>query len=248
MTVSILTWHSISEGPGPTRIAPALFGEQLRALADAGCAVVGLADVAAWLHGTRPLPPRAAVLTFDDGYRDFATAAFPALAARGWPSTLFVCAARVGGRSDWPGMPPAQVEPLLDWSAVAELAAGGVEIGSHALTHLDLTRQPPPEAEREIAGSGRALEERLGRPVTAFAYPFGRSTAALRAAVAQHYAVAVGTRMRCAGRDDDPHGLPRIDMTYFRDPARLRRFLERGTSAYFTLRRVLRRAGHAVRG
>jgi peptidoglycan/xylan/chitin deacetylase (PgdA/CDA1 family) len=246
--VSIFYWHSISEGPGPTRIPPAVFRDQLAALAESGCVVLALDDVAAWLAGARDVPARAAILTFDDGFRDFATVAFPALAARSWPSTLFLCAGRIGGRSDWPGMPAAGIAPLLDWSAVADLAASGVAIGAHGLTHLDLTRRPLPEAEVEIADSGRLLEERVGRRVSAFAYPFGRSTPALRSAVARRYVLAVGTAMRRAEPGADPYLLPRIDMTYFRDPERLRRFLKRGTSAYFAIRRVVRRAGQAVRG
>jgi peptidoglycan/xylan/chitin deacetylase (PgdA/CDA1 family) len=225
-----------------------VFLDQLAALAESGCAILALDDVAAWLAGARDIPARAAVLTFDDGFRDFATVAFPALAARRWPSTLFLCAGRIGGRSDWPGMPAAGIAPLLDWSAAADLAARGVAIGSHGLTHLDLTRRPFSEAEAEIADSQRLLEERLGRHVAAFAFPFGRSTPALRAAVARRYALAVGTAMRRVGPRANAHDLPRIDMTYFREPERLRRFLARGTSAYFTLRRVLRRAGQAVRG
>jgi peptidoglycan/xylan/chitin deacetylase (PgdA/CDA1 family) len=246
--VSILCWHSISEGSGPTRIRPAVFLEQLDALAESGCAVLALDDVAAWLAGARDIPARAAVLTFDDGYRDFAAVAFPALAARGWPSTLFLCAGRVGEERHGTAPPASDGRPLLDWSAVADVAARGVAIGSHGLTHADLTRLPLAAAEAEIADSQRVLEERLGRRVAAFAFPFGRSTPVLRAAVARRYALAVGTTMRRAGPGADPHDLPRIDMTYFRDPERLRRFLARGTSAYFALRRVFRRAGQAVRG
>jgi peptidoglycan/xylan/chitin deacetylase (PgdA/CDA1 family) len=245
--VSILTWHSISEGPGPTRIAPTAFREQLAVLADTGCAVLRLRDLPSRLADPAALPPRAVVLTFDDGFLDFAATAAPALEARGWPSTLFLAAARVGRISEWPGMPPRQVQPLLDWTALARLADQGVEIGAHGLSHLDLTRLPAAAAEAEIAGSRQVLEERLGTRVHAFAYPFGRSTSALRDAVGRHYALGVGTALRRARPGCDLRALPRIDMWYFRRPERLRRFVERGRSAYAGVRRILRVAGQAVR-
>lgn len=244
---SILTWHSIGEGPGPTFMPPATFRAQLAAIADAGCAVVGLEALAASLNGNAALPPRAVILTFDDAFEDFAGVALPALAARGWPSTLFVPAGKVGGCTDWRGVPARAVAPVLGWSALAAVAARGVAIGAHGLTHGDLTRLEPADALREIVSSRAVLEARLGRRVAAFAYPYGRSTPALREAVARHYAVAVGTTLRAVGPDADPYDLPRVDMTYFRDPGRLARYLRHGGSAYFSLRRALRGARLAVR-
>jgi peptidoglycan/xylan/chitin deacetylase (PgdA/CDA1 family) len=245
---SIFMYHSISEGPGPTRTSPALFRAQLAALADAGCTVLSLDDAGRRLRARRPLPPRVIVLTFDDGYVDFASAAFPALQEHGWTATLFVPSGRVGGRSDWPGVPPADVMPLLGWSDLEALAARGVEIGSHGVTHADLTGVGAAEAHQEIGASQSRIQERLGRPVPVFAFPFGRSTPALRAVAARRYTAAVGTRMRRAAPGVDVHDLPRIDMHYFRDPRRLRRFVEGGAKAYFNVRRILRRAGQAVRG
>lgn len=246
--VSILMYHSIAEGPGPTRLPPAVFRDQLTALADAGSAVLPLADVAAWLGGTLAMPARAVVLTFDDGYRDFLDVAVPAMAARGWPSTVFLPAGRIGGRSDWPGIAPGDSQRLLDWSAAIDLHRAGVEIGSHAITHRDLTRLSSADAVAEIVDSRRMLEDGLGRPVATFAFPFGRRTPALRDAVARTYALAAGTDMRRTARDSDLHDLPRIDVTYFRNASRLRRFVERGGSSYFRARQVLRRARELVRG
>jgi peptidoglycan/xylan/chitin deacetylase (PgdA/CDA1 family) len=92
--VSILMYHSISDGPGPTCIAPTTFRRHMAALADCGYHIVSLADIAAWKRGDHGLPERSVALTFDDGYEDFATVVFPELQARGWTVTVFLPPAR----------------------------------------------------------------------------------------------------------------------------------------------------------
>jgi len=61
----------------------------------------------------------------------------------------------------------------MDWRELAELSRAGMEIGAHTVTHRSLWTLPPAVAAREIARSKRAIEQRLGVPVTTFSYPFG---------------------------------------------------------------------------
>src|SRR5262249_32706715 len=88
--VDILMYHSISDGVGPTCIAPVVFRHQMATLAACGYHPVSLTACAAWVRGEGTLPARAVVLTFDDGFDDFATVAFPVLQARGWTATVFL--------------------------------------------------------------------------------------------------------------------------------------------------------------
>ncbi len=241
--VDILTYHSIATGPGPLAIRPETFQIQMETIAQCGFRGVSLRDYFGMRDEPRERAP-VVVLTFDDGYQDFAEVAFPEIKARGWSCTVFLCSGLVGTPEGW-DPDGAGPRPLLDWGEAATLAAQGVELGGHSVSHPDLTRLTGEHARAEIATAKETIEARARCEVTCFAAPYGRTTAAIRADIARFYCAAVGTRMDRADADSDRFDLPRIDMWYFRNPTRWRQYLE-GAAAYFTLRRALRLGRLAV--
>jgi peptidoglycan/xylan/chitin deacetylase (PgdA/CDA1 family) len=242
----ILMYHSIAPGqPGPVSLDPSIFRAQLDAIADEGGRGVAVGDYIEARRAGRSLPPRTFVLTFDDGYRDFVETAWPAIRARGWRATMFVCGDLVEAGEPWDCGDGCR-RPLLAWSDVRALAEEGVELGGHGLTHADLTSLGLEEARREIAGSRACLEERTGVAVSGFAPPYGRSTSAVRAEIARHYAWSAGTRMRCADGAADLFDLPRVEMWVFRNVSRWRSFVIRGWTPYFAMRRAARAVREAL--
>jgi peptidoglycan/xylan/chitin deacetylase (PgdA/CDA1 family) len=237
--VDILMYHSISDAPGPTSISPEVFREQLEILATTDHAVVSLQALADWQIDGRGVPPRAVVITFDDGFADFADHAWPELDARGWPATVFLPTGKIGGREDWAGA-NARRRPLLDWPQVVDLAHQGVDFAAHSVTHPDLTRLPIGALEREVRQCRDHIEACLGRQPISFAPPYGRSNPRVRAEIRRWYRLAVGTRLQRAGRRSDAFDLPRIEMHYFRNPNRWRGYLERREHWYIQSRRALR--------
>ncbi|HEX3531975.1 MAG TPA: polysaccharide deacetylase family protein [Thermoanaerobaculia bacterium] len=168
---------------------------------------VTLADAAEKAH----LPRRTIVLTFDDGCRCFRDHALPELAARGMTATLFVVSGALGGTNVWDQADGERREDLLDAPALRELAAAGIEIGSHSRLHRDLSACSDDELHGEIAGSKADLETILGRPVRTFCYPYGRLTArAAREARAAGYLAAVSIHRHPGARPGDPWALPRM--------------------------------------
>ncbi len=106
---------------------------------------------------------------------------------------------------DWAG--------LMDWDQIAELAGAGHEIGSHSMTHPLLPQCSDEEIEREIAGSKRAIEARLGMNVDSFCYPNGDcDNRALRAVEHAGYACAVTTTWGVNERGAEKFRLRRCDM------------------------------------
>ena len=118
---------------------------------------------------------------------------------------------------------------MLDPDGVRALAARGVTIGAHTLTHPILSETADDVAAEEISASKRVLEEMAGSPVTLFAYPNGRpgrDYAGRHVAMVQQagFRAAVSTRWAPATRDSDPYQLPRFtpwDVTPGRFLARL---------------------------
>jgi peptidoglycan/xylan/chitin deacetylase (PgdA/CDA1 family) len=106
-------------------------------------------------------PPKTFVITIDDGHEDGAVYALPILRKHHFVATFYVVAGRVDNTGN------------LTWDQVAELAAAGMEIGNHTLTHVELTRLPLAMMESEINAAQALLTAHLCEAPTTFAYPFG---------------------------------------------------------------------------
>ena len=177
-TLRVLMYHKVNDlWPNPTTVPTSVFDAQMNLLGELGYVPVSLdAVLAHYLRGA-PLPAKAVLLTFDDGYRDNLENALPILRRYGYPAVLFV---PIGFLDDARPLPHEESLRLLgirnetvDWDELAALEAGGVRIESHGIGHRPLSELEPAEAAREIALSKLRLEERLGREVEAFAFVKG---------------------------------------------------------------------------
>ena len=178
--VPILVYHYIRVNPVPTdrvgwnlSVTPAEFQAQMDWLHAVGAHAVSPAQVVAALSGGQALPARAVVLTFDDGYDDFATAAEPVLSRDGFVATDYVVSGFIGR----PGYMTA--------ADVKQAAASGFVIGAHTVNHVNLTALPTAAAAAEIQVSKAVLEQLLGKPVLDFAYPYGGVSPSVAALVAE---------------------------------------------------------------
>jgi peptidoglycan/xylan/chitin deacetylase (PgdA/CDA1 family) len=174
----VLMYHKVNDLPGNTLSIPTtLFDEQMAQLRQLGFRVVGLDAVLDHYGGIRPLPENAVLITFDDGYRDNLEHALPVLEKHGYAGVLFVPIGYLDSRLPLPHeerlATQGLLNPTLDWGELAELEAGGIRIESHGISHRPLADLELDESAREIVLSKLRLEERLGRPVRAFAYVKG---------------------------------------------------------------------------
>ena len=241
----ILMYHSISSEGGPTCVAPEIFAAQMRAIAEAGVPVLTLDDYCAARIGGAGLPERSVMITFDDGFQDFAETAWPVMRGLGFRPIVYLPTNYVGGREGWRGIASAP-RKLMDWDTIRDLAREGVIFGSHTENHPDLSGLAPEALEAELTRSRDRIADELGAVPRHFAPPYGIANGAVRARIAQHYQSSVGTRLGQAGRSAERYDLPRIEMFYFTDLARWRAHLEGRGAAYFTLRRALRGLRGAV--
>lgn len=241
---AILTYHSIDGSGSTVSTPPERFREQMEWIAGEGLTVT---DV----PGLLELPPEcdAVALTFDDGFRNFATEAWPVLRNLGFPATVFVVVDQVGGTSRWESDgEDTPVLPLMDWDTLAELAAAGIRIGSHGRTHRALPELPLSELRREMVESAELLGKRLGTSPDGFAYPYGRFGRRAREAARSRYRWAVGTELRPLPGEPPLHALPRLDAYYFREPGTLEDWGSRGFDGRLWVRRQGRRLRHVLSG
>lgn len=212
----ILMYHRVAPTGAPGlaryRVMPEAFEEQLRYLRDAGYYSVGLEAWRAAIELKRPLPGRAVILTFDDGYLDFLTNAWPLLQQYGFSAIVFPVADAIGQSNRWDEA-YGEAVPLLGWQEIRRLRDAGVEFGAHSASHAPLTGLTPAEVVREGARARAILSRGLGSPVTAFAYPYGDQDQ-----VVQHLIGACGYifGLSCvsgrSGLDDSLLELPRIEV------------------------------------
>lgn len=243
--IEILAYHSISNEAGPTSIPQEIFEGHLRILAEEQYAIIDFPELVEWREGKRELPSRVAILTFDDGFQDFADHAFPAIQSHGWHATVFLPTGCIGKEENWAGA-NAPARPIMSWETVKDLAAKGIRFGGHCVSHPDLTRLNGDQAEREIRLSIEAIEAMVGSPPGVFAPPYGRSNARIRKIIAKYCHTSVGTNLAAAKATSDWMNYPRIEMHYFRDLELWRAYLRGEAEFYFRFRIVLRKVREIV--
>lgn len=206
----VLMYHAVGS-PMPDRLAdltvpPTLLEEQLLALREGGYELLGQTEALAAHAAGRSVVG----VTFDDAYADFVEHALGVLARTGAQATLYVPTRHLGGTADW--LPePADRLPLLDSRAVAEVAAEGVEIGSHGAVHVPMDVLAPETAAGHLRESKALLEEVVQGRVASFCYPHGYHSRRLRSQVAAagyDNACAIGHRLHHP--EHDPYAVQRL--------------------------------------
>jgi peptidoglycan/xylan/chitin deacetylase (PgdA/CDA1 family) len=180
-TPMIFMYHGVAdvdEDPNQLCVSPARFAEQMAWLARHGLRGVGISELVDAMRAGRQ---RGLVgLTFDDGYTNVLETALPVLRRHGFGATAYIISDRLGGTNEWDEGPVWQ---LMTGDQVRELAASGIEIGSHAATHMRLAGASPAQLTAEISESRTSLAALLGTEIRGFAFPYGSMDAAARRAV-----------------------------------------------------------------
>jgi peptidoglycan/xylan/chitin deacetylase (PgdA/CDA1 family)/glycosyltransferase involved in cell wall biosynthesis len=138
--------------------------------------------------------PSSVMLTFDDGYEDLYTHAFPLLQELGMTATIFVVVSRIGGINEWDASSGFRRRRMLSRDQIREMHRHGISFGSHSLTHPRLTSLGDEALTREVSESKHVLEDLLGESINSFAYPSGNVDDRVRNAVgAAGYSTAFTT-------------------------------------------------------
>jgi peptidoglycan/xylan/chitin deacetylase (PgdA/CDA1 family) len=183
----ILAYHNItSDNASISRSSTALnvsqFESQMRFLYDHGYFCLNLMDLFRPTKTEDLQQKKAFVLTFDDGYEDFYSQAYPILRRYGFIATIFLVTDLVGKESNWKD---EKVAPMMTWEQIKALSAEGFSFGSHTCTHARLPALNKEHIQQELIKSKKCLKAGLGQEAIFLAYPYGESSPIIRELASQ---------------------------------------------------------------
>ncbi|WP_027522723.1 trifunctional glycosyltransferase/class I SAM-dependent methyltransferase/polysaccharide deacetylase [Bradyrhizobium sp. Ec3.3] len=230
MHVPVLMYHRIAvEGPGELaryRLSPDAFRQQMLWLRRNGYHTINSDQLAWFVTNNHWFVGRPVMITFDDGYEDFAEHAWPILQANDFSAEVFVATDFVGKRAEWDAS-SGEPASLLGAARIAGLAAEGVSFGSHLASHLRSEELATWNLAEELTRSRAQLERWLGRPITSLAAPFGSTDQRLGILAAEcGYKTLFNTVSRAATLKDNLLDLPRIEVRGDSTPDTFARCLE----------------------
>jgi peptidoglycan/xylan/chitin deacetylase (PgdA/CDA1 family) len=170
INIPILMYHHITDVPPHNildlslTVTPNVFGQQLDYLKLHGYHTITFNQLFNFLYYNGPLPSKPIILTFDDGYDDAYTFAYPILQKHGYSGMFYIITGKVG----WKGQ--------ATWDQLREMLANGMQMGSHTITHRNMGevwRISPQEAQQEFQQSRQDLQTQLGIIIQQFCYPTG---------------------------------------------------------------------------
>jgi len=169
--VPVLCYHHFDEDCHSSLCTPiSLFEEHMRYLKEEGYRVIPMRELLGFVNYENALPQRAVVLTIDDGYRSAYDIAYPILKKHGFTATLFIYTDFVESSAS-----------ALTWDHLRAMKEGGFEVGSHTLSHCDLTKRREGEdmdaylarIVRELRISKQIIDEQLNQDTMYLAFPYG---------------------------------------------------------------------------
>lgn len=186
-SIPVLVYHHVTETEREDirafSISPGRFLSQMRYLKKKGYASISLDELANIEMGGEsgagpgpkiksPKTKKLFAISFDDGYLDNYTNAFPVLKLFGFKATVFLATGFVGKKTQ----PIGSCAPSahMDWPQAKEMQRHGMSFQSHTCTHPDMTKIGVEQINRELNESRKEIEAHLGAPVRHFAYPYGR--------------------------------------------------------------------------
>lgn len=218
-SVPVLNYHMVGDLNEALCISVESFEQQMKYLHDNGYTTVTPDQMLQHLIKGSPLPEKPVMITFDDGYLDNYSIAYPILKKYGHRAVFFLIAGAIGVDARF-----------MNWTQVREMSDNGMVMQSHTLNHVNLTKLPPDQALQELVESKRIIEAETGKPVEYLAYPTGAvDKATIQLVIKAGYRAAFAVRFGEADVGSNLYAVERIPI--FRSSKTFRSFFLRLNAA-----------------
>lgn len=208
--VPVICYHSINKDPSGKSsiiISKEKFRQQLQTIKDNGYTTLTMAQLNGYLFEDKPIPEKSVVITFDDGYRDNYTDAFPILKEFNMNATIFVISSYLDR------------ELYLTTEEIEEMSDYGIDIESHTVSHVKLSTLSYENQLKELKNSKEIIEKITNKPVISIAYPEGKyNNTTKKAVIEAGYSMGFTIERGYADRNDNPAQLNRICIDYTYKP------------------------------
>ena len=211
--IQILAYHKVDtiREFGITCISGNAFEKQIRFLAENGYQSISPECMVAAIQTRATLPKKPILITFDDGYENVYTHAYPIMKQYGYIATIFLLAGYIEQWNKWDVKLGWQRFKHISWKQIRMLSREGFSFGSHGINHLFLTRHDDTKTKDEIYTSKLILEELLEQPINVFAYPYGNYNARVVHWVREcGYIAAFSLNPYAPITSDNIYALPRV--------------------------------------
>ena len=198
--IPVLYYHSVNKNAdNEVTITPSSLEEQLNYINDNNYVTITMKELYEHLKNKKPIPEKSILITFDDGYMNNYTEAFPILKKLNMKATIFCVGNSLDGSY------------YLSEEAIKEMSDYGIDIQCHTVNHVHLNTLSYNEQLSELKRSKEILEKITGREILSVAYPFGDyNSDTIKAVKEAGYKLAFTTNLGLADRDDNIYELDRI--------------------------------------
>ena len=211
----ILYYHKVDYYKGGFKgssIKPETFDKQMAMFYKKGYRTISLTELVKIIKNKKNFPEKVFVITFDDGYENNYTNAFPVLKKYGFTATIFLNAGAIG--KFWKYPRSVQPEQHLSASQIKEMSEY-LDFGSHTVNHPDLTKISENEILNELSESKKIIEKISKKTVVTFCYPFGSYNENVVMSVKKIYEGACTTDAGLVSNKSNPYLLPRVELKEF---------------------------------
>ncbi len=259
--IPVLVYHSIDNTNSVLSVSPDTLRKQFKFFRDKGYETLSLEDYFRHRKENKSLDKKL-LITFDDGYQNMYTGAFPILKEFSFSAVIFLVTDHIGKTANWilrdskiieerltSSLSAAEVDldaeakrqqeianyPLLTWDEVEEMHAGGVDFQSHSHSHHFISTLDETDLHKELALSREILEEKLKKKITGFCYPYCdyEHPQASRQLVETGYEGAfIGDRLNGEPRYPEEFYITRVPVWEFTTPFDFKLFFSPGYDIY----------------
>lgn len=203
---AILMYHKISATEPATsalNVQPFYFEQQMKFLKEHHYNILPVEELAILIKTHQHIPRKTVAITFDDGFENNFTNAYPILKKHDIPATIFLVTSWIGK------------EGFLSWDEIKEMTQHHIQFGNHTLSHAHLPSLTLKDATQEIETNEKILISKLSHLSSVFCYPFGGYSKELQELLQKDgYTSAVATSPDGQSALDDPYAIRRIRISH----------------------------------